>query len=60
MDVVSSFTLIFLIKSLTCVATWPALWLSDVYNWPLHGEIDVMEQVNQATSGNIMSKSHSR
>lgn len=37
-------------------ATWPALWLSDVPNWPEHGEIDVMENVNQATDGNIMSK----
>ncbi|ROV90091.1 hypothetical protein VMCG_09758 [Cytospora schulzeri] len=32
--------------------TWPALWLSDVDNWPAHGEIDVMEAVNNATSGN--------
>lgn len=27
-------------------ATWPALWLSDVDNWPTNGEIDVMEAVN--------------
>jgi hypothetical protein len=27
-------------------ATWPALWLSDPYYWPYHGEIDVMEAVN--------------
>lgn len=39
------------------LATWPALWLSDVPNWPSHGEIDVMEQVNTGTDGNIMSKS---
>lgn len=39
------------------LATWPALWLSDPDNWPTNGEIDVMEQVNQATDGNIMSKS---
>lgn len=29
-----------------------ALWLSDPNNWPLNGEIDVMESVNQATTGN--------
>jgi hypothetical protein len=33
-------------------ATWPALWLTDPYNWPEHGEIDVMESVNLATTGN--------
>lgn len=32
--------------------TWPALWFSDVANWPSYGEIDVMEAVNNATSGN--------
>jgi hypothetical protein len=26
--------------------TWPALWLSDPSNWPINGEIDVMEAVN--------------
>lgn len=33
-------------------ATWPALWLTDVSNWPQNGEIDVVEAVNAATSGN--------
>lgn len=33
-------------------STWPALWLSDPNNWPAHGEIDVMEAVNQANTGN--------
>lgn len=32
--------------------TWPALWFSDNSNWPDHGEIDVMEAVNNGTSGN--------
>ncbi len=35
--------------------TWPALWLTDQSNWPDHGEIDVMEAVNQATDGNQMT-----
>lgn len=35
--------------------TWPALWLSDPNNWPNNGEIDMMEAVNQATSGNQMT-----
>ncbi|KAI1639680.1 concanavalin A-like lectin/glucanase domain-containing protein [Biscogniauxia mediterranea] len=35
--------------------TWPALWLVDAANWPDHGEIDVMEAVNQATDGNQMT-----
>ncbi|KAE8449632.1 hypothetical protein EG329_007962 [Mollisiaceae sp. DMI_Dod_QoI] len=26
--------------------TWPALWLTDPSNWPMNGEIDVMEAVN--------------
>ncbi|KAF2494793.1 hypothetical protein BU16DRAFT_550608 [Lophium mytilinum] len=33
-------------------STWPALWLSDASNWPTNGEIDVVEAVNGATSGN--------
>jgi hypothetical protein len=33
-------------------ATWPALWLSDQSNWPNNGEIDVVESVNQGTTGN--------
>lgn len=36
-------------------STWPALWLSDPNNWPDHGEIDVVEAVNQATTGNQMT-----
>lgn len=35
--------------------TWPALWLTDVSNWPSNGEIDVMEAVNLADSGNQMT-----
>ncbi|RDW95161.1 hypothetical protein BP5796_00924 [Coleophoma crateriformis] len=35
--------------------TWPALWLSDPNNWPAHGEIDVMEAVNTASTGNQMT-----
>lgn len=35
--------------------TWPALWLSDPSNWPENGEIDVMEAVNNASTGNQMT-----
>lgn len=35
--------------------TWPALWLTDVDNWPTNGEIDVMEAVNLADTGNQMT-----
>ncbi|CAK7566615.1 MAG: hypothetical protein SEPTF4163_004563 [Sporothrix epigloea] len=37
--------------------TWPALWLVDPNNniWPAHGEIDIMEAVHQATTGNMMT-----
>ncbi|KAL2152442.1 hypothetical protein VTH82DRAFT_5626 [Thermothelomyces myriococcoides] len=34
-------------------ATWPALWLTDPNNWPHNGEIDVLEAVNQATTGGL-------
>ncbi|KAF2729426.1 hypothetical protein EJ04DRAFT_515923 [Polyplosphaeria fusca] len=33
-------------------ATWPALWLTDANNWPDNGEIDVIETINNAASGN--------
>lgn len=32
--------------------TWPALWLTDAVNWPLNGEIDVLETTNEGTHGN--------
>ncbi|CBF75173.1 glycoside hydrolase family 16 protein [Aspergillus nidulans FGSC A4] len=35
--------------------TWPALWLTDGYNWPDHGEIDVLEATNNATDGNAVT-----
>ncbi|GIC90595.1 glycoside hydrolase family 16 protein [Aspergillus udagawae] len=35
--------------------TWPALWLADTYNWPLKGEIDVLETTNRATEGNVVT-----
>ncbi|KAF2104357.1 glycoside hydrolase family 16 protein [Rhizodiscina lignyota] len=37
-------------------STWPALWLyGDQDTWPLQGEIDVMEAVNLANTGNQMT-----
>ncbi|KAJ5837097.1 hypothetical protein N7447_003123 [Penicillium robsamsonii] len=33
-------------------ATWPALWLTDGYNWPMNGEIDVLETTNLGSHGN--------
>ncbi|CAG8919436.1 unnamed protein product [Penicillium salamii] len=33
-------------------ATWPALWLTDGYNWPSNGEIDVLETTNEGSHGN--------
>ncbi|OAA40025.1 Concanavalin A-like lectin/glucanase [Metarhizium rileyi] len=35
--------------------SWPALWLTDPSNWPDHGEIDIMESINQGTAGNAMT-----
>ncbi|KKK21763.1 hypothetical protein ARAM_001696 [Aspergillus rambellii] len=35
--------------------TWPALWLTDGYHWPVNGEIDVLEANNKATDGNEMT-----
>ncbi|EAW10763.1 glycoside hydrolase family 16 protein [Aspergillus clavatus NRRL 1] len=35
--------------------TWPALWLADTYNWPLNGEIDVLETTNGGTEGNTVT-----
>jgi hypothetical protein len=32
--------------------TWPALWLTDGYNWPMNGEIDVLESNNEGSHGN--------
>ncbi|KAJ5104364.1 hypothetical protein NUU61_001711 [Penicillium alfredii] len=32
--------------------TWPALWLTDGYNWPENGEIDVLESTNGGSHGN--------
>jgi len=33
-------------------ATWPALWLTDGYNWPNNGEIDILETTNEGSHGN--------
>jgi hypothetical protein len=35
--------------------TWPALWLTDGYNWPSNGEIDVLETTNEGSHGNEVS-----
>ncbi|PFH60752.1 hypothetical protein XA68_10460 [Ophiocordyceps unilateralis] len=34
---------------------WPALWLTDPSHWPDHGEIDVMESINNGAGGNQMT-----
>jgi hypothetical protein len=39
-------------------ATWPALWLADETNWPLNGEIDVMEAVNVVSSADNQMTLH--
>lgn len=36
-------------------AQWPALWLADPDNWPDNGEVDIMESVNLANTGNQMT-----
>jgi hypothetical protein len=36
-------------------ATWPALWLTDLSNWPERGEIDAMESNNKGMHGNDMT-----
>ncbi|KAL8348728.1 hypothetical protein RB601_002297 [Gaeumannomyces tritici] len=35
--------------------TWPALWMASPHNWPLEGEIDVMEATNKGDDGNLFS-----
>lgn len=35
--------------------TWPALWLTDTFNWPANGEIDVLETTNNAPEGNAVT-----
>lgn len=40
-------------------AAWPALWLVDAARWPEHGEIDVLESINNADAGGNMMTLHS-
>ncbi|OJJ49023.1 hypothetical protein ASPZODRAFT_91195 [Penicilliopsis zonata CBS 506.65] len=35
--------------------TWPALWMTDEDNWPVNGEIDVLEASNMGADGNTVS-----
>lgn len=35
--------------------TWPALWLTDPSNWPVNGEIDVVESNNNGSHGNSVT-----
>jgi len=38
--------------------TWPAIWLSDEENWPVNGEIDIIEGVNYQTAAKTALHTH--